>query len=617
MSITARVEFGGPDGSRRAASSVAGLGAIWVSAADRQIGSWLTRIDPATGTVDRTSALPDRMAPAELALGADGTLLAAGPFGPTLAGTVAPSGIVARIDPATGQVTAQAEVAVQRGIAAAHGAVWVSAGSSLIRLDPASLQVAATYPVSGIPDTACGLTVTERTGVTALRFLDPLTGSVTSTIDLGVGGGLLGDDPIDDGQSCVALGGPAAGSDASASLSTLDTLGAEPSMMVAWRSPGFRGEVRFAGGVFWLIEDGAMTPVDPYSLAPLGATWRLPPEVGDLSSWTLLGVSGTMWWVGPTEALRIGVAVPPMQALGRVTSEPWSGPFVPRSVTFDGTKNGVLVGATGSGAGAGVVATTDDGGRTWVQRLLESPPLTSVTERGPLLIAMAACRFDAPHGCQPTLLRSTDGGLDWVASGGPGIDAVELAPSGSAWAIEATGDGIAVSRDGGLTWQHRPSPCPPGTPAFRPSDISNPTASDVWLTCAGGGAMGSSDKALLRSTDGGAKWHTVFETTLTGGGGPQELLGGNASRIDFLADGTGWLWTGYGLYGTRDGGGTWRLLGFQEGSGALFMDGMHLDSATSGEVLIADVSGSGGVTLQRTVDGGTTWTTINRWPLNQ
>jgi hypothetical protein len=624
-SITARLDLGGPGGYRRTISAVAGGGTIWVSQY-QHVGAWLVRIDPVAGTVTRTSALPDQLAPAELALGDDGTLLAAGPVGLATGGVGTASGLVARIDLASGQVAARNQVPLQGEIAAGLGAVWVPGGSGLQRLNPASLKVTATFPVAGAPATRCGLSASETsngsgTTVSTLRYLDPQTGAVTATVDLGVGGHLLGDDPIDGGPNCVAVVGPPAGSDPTMTGSTLVELAAEPTMMIAAQSPRFRGEVRFAAGVFWLIEDGAMTPVDPLTLAPLGATWLLPAEVSDLASWTLLGSGRTLWWVGPTEALRVGVPIPPQAAIGQIAAQPWSGPFVPAALSFSDPDHGVLVGATGYGAGAGVVATTSDGGRSWTKRLLQSPPLYGVAARGALVLASAGCRIDAPPGCRSALLRSTDGGLTWTATREAGLDGLQLVSGGTAWAIDNTDRNpsvVASSRDGGRTWRRRASPCPTGVPGFTATGISFPTASDGWLACEGGVAMGSSDKALFRSSDGGATWQAVFHIRLDASGGANDaLIGGETVGIDFLADRTGWLWTGDGLFATGDGGTTWRLLGFADGAGGLYMNGMQMHSDTTGVVLVTDITTTPGrVTLQSTSDGGKTWTTIDAWPLN-
>lgn len=355
-------------------------------------------------------------------------------------------------------------------------------------------------------------------------------------------------------------------------------------------------------------------------LAPLGATWLLPAEVSDLASWTLLGSGQTLWWVGPSKALRVGIPIPPQEAIGQIASQPWSGAFVPAALAFRDLAHGVLVGSTGNGAGAGVVATTSDGGRSWTKRLLQSP-LYGVTAQGTLMLATAECRIDAPPGCRSAPLRSTDSGLTWTATGKTGLDGLQLASGGIAWAIDTTDPGssvVASSHDGGLTWQRRPSPCPTGVPSFYPTGISFATASEGWLACDGGAAMGSSGKALFHSSDGGATWQTVFDWPLDAPAGANVALwGGDDARIDFLADRTGWLWTGAGLFETQDGGATWRLLGFENGAGGLQMSDMDLLSNTTGVILVADITTTPyRLTLQSTSDGGKTWTTVDTWPLN-
>jgi photosystem II stability/assembly factor-like uncharacterized protein len=123
---------------------------------------------------------------------------------------------------------------------------------------------------------------------------------------------------------------------------------------------------------------------------------------------------------------------------------------------------------------------------------------------------------------------------------------------------------------------------------------------------------------LFHSSDGGATWQTVFEMTLDAPSGVNvALLGGDDARIDFLADRTGWLWTGDGLFETQDGGATWRLLGFEDGAGGLQMSDMDLLSNTTGVILVADLTMTPNrLTLQSTSDGGKTWTTVDIWPLN-
>jgi len=619
--ITTRIDLTGPTGFRQVTSAVTLGGTIWVTQY-QHVGAWLVRIDPVAGKITLTSTLPATIAPAELATGTDGSLWVATVAGAT-GGESTPNGTVARIDPTTGAVLAHTQLPVQGQIAPGKGVVWVPGGSGLQRLDAASLKVTTTFPAAGQPSTQCGLSVTQAPSTSTVRYLDPDTGSVTSTIDLGADGHLLGNDPVEGSDNCWALVGPPAGADPTTTGSTLAELGLENKMVVAGQSPPFQGDVRFAAGTFWLIANGTMTAIDPLTLAPLGPTWLLPTDVSDPSSWTLLEAGGTLWWVGLSEALRVGIPIPTKAAAGAFPAQPWSGPFTPVAAAFSDLDHGILVGATGTGAGAGVVATTTDGGRTWTKRLLASPPLFGVTVEGSLILATATCQIDAPPHCQSALLRSTDGGLTWTAVSN-GLDGVQLASASTAWAIFNStihDAGVASSRNGGRTWQRYRSPCPSGFPVFEPSGISFPTPTGGWLICDGGGAMGSSAKALFHTVDAGKRWRTLFVQSLGGGGvssGPanQALLGGDFAGIDFLADGTGWLTTGDGLFVTHDGGLSWRLLGFNDGGGGIQIDDMELLSATAGIVLVTDLTASPAqVTLQETTDAGSSWVTNATWPL--
>ena len=617
--ITARIDLTGPTGYRQVTSAVALGGAIWASQY-QHVGAWLVRIDPVAGRINLTTTLPYTIAPADLEAGSDGSLWVATVPGAT-GGEAPPNGTVARINPASGRVVAQVELPVQGQIAPGSGVVWVPAGTKLQRLDAATLKVTGTFPAAGQPATQCALSVTQIAATSTAVYLDPDSGNVTGTVDLGVDGRLLGNDPVEGTDNCWVLVGPSLGADPATTGSTLAEIGLENTMVVTAQSPPFQGDVRFAGGTFWLLANRTMTAIDPLTLAPLGPTWQLPSDVGDPTSWTLLGAGGTLWWVGPSEALRVGIQIPTKAAAGEISSRSWAGPFTPVAAAFSDLDHGILAGATGTEAGAGVVAMTSDGGRTWTKRLLASPPLFGVTFHGSLVLATAACQTDATSGCQTSLLRSTDGGLTWTAAS-DGLEGVELPSASTAWAIynpTIHTAGVASSPNKGRTWQRYRSPCPSGFPVFEPSGISFPTPTEGWLVCAGGGAMGSSAKALFHTVNAGKTWRTLFVQSLGAGGvssGPanEALLGGDYAGIDFLAVGTGWLTTGDGLFVTHDGGLSWRLVGFDDGAGGLQIHDMNLLSATTGIVLVTDLTASENlISLERTTDAGATWVTLTSW----
>jgi photosystem II stability/assembly factor-like uncharacterized protein len=214
--------------------------------------------------------------------------------------------------------------------------------------------------------------------------------------------------------------------------------------------------------------------------------------------------------------------------------------------------------------------------------------------------------------------------LTWTASRDTGLDHAQLTAGGVAWATynpTASDSGFASSTDGGATWARYPKPCPRGFPIFEPTGISFPTATDGWLACDGGGAAGSSAKALYHTTNGGRTWKTLFVQSLGAGGVPSGpandlLLGGDSTLLDFLANGTGWISTGDGLFVTHDGGLAWHLVGFDNGAGGLQIDAMDFVSANAGVVLVIELTAPANqISLERTTDAGLSWLTLTSWTL--
>jgi hypothetical protein len=133
------------------------------------------------------------------------------------------------------------------------------------------------------------------------------------------------------------------------------------------------------------------------------------------------------------------------------------------------------------------------------------------------------------------------------------------------------------------------------------------SASTKWQICNGGAAAGSGEKYLFRTTDDGATWSLISQTTLgmpTPQSGVGALPNGNgATALFFQNANDGWLGLsspGANFYKSTDGGMTWT-----EVPGvippAVPVRTITFSSATSGTVTTADGTWT-------TSDGGATWT---------
>jgi photosystem II stability/assembly factor-like uncharacterized protein len=128
----------------------------------------------------------------------------------------------------------------------------------------------------------------------------------------------------------------------------------------------------------------------------------------------------------------------------------------------------------------------------------------------------------------------------------------------------------------------------------------------VWQMCIGGAAAGSSEKLLFRTSDGGASWTLLSQTTL---GNPPlepgigELPNGNAAEALFFVDEQhGWLGLsspGQNLFRTDDGGVTWSEVPVLP-PGLPVLD-VSFSDARHGELTTPEGSWT-------TSDGGETWT---------
>jgi photosystem II stability/assembly factor-like uncharacterized protein len=203
---------------------------------------------------------------------------------------------------------------------------------------------------------------------------------------------------------------------------------------------------------------------------------------------------------------------------------------------------------------------THDGGRTWHAPALAGlgRPLAAVEALGVLggtVDALVAEGINPDDGGPSQLYASDVGRDDWrpvravgasgvggsfTASGGAGYAAFT---EESATAAGTTVAGVALyrSRDG-RNWTRRPAPPCPGTPAAA-------TGTELYLVCVDGAAAGSTGKLVYGSADGGRTWRHL--TSAPSGGD----LDGVAASPDTLL--VGWGGGDAGIYVSRDGGEHW------------------------------------------------------------
>jgi len=293
--------------------------------------------------------------------------------------------------------------------------------------------------------------------------------------------------------------------------------------------------------------------------------------------------------------------------------------FVPLGIAFWDSTHGIAVGTPTGGAdqGPGIVATTTDGGRTWVGGPVVAAPLIAVsTGAHGDAWAIGSCVAPSADGACPTSLNHTaDGGTTW-ASLGIAPRAVSFADASHGWAAvsDAPGGGILVSprlvatEDGGKSWHPIAQACAAwdDVAAVRFVDPAR-----GWVVCSAEGSGNMGPNATYETNDAGGTWTLRSELLLAG---PHVVIGrppsGPLQGAFFLRGGHGWVWEGRsGTERTRDGGATWKNAppGRPE---EVFVNSMWFVNDDRGFAL---VFADGATRLWITVDGGVNWAEVHTW----
>lgn len=284
--------------------------------------------------------------------------------------------------------------------------------------------------------------------------------------------------------------------------------------------------------------------------------------------------------------------------------------FVPESVAFWNEDDGLLAGWVyrykNSGQSDGAIAVTHDGGSSWHVSLKVPSPAREVS------VAPDGAAFATVGARSPKIVVSRDQGASWaVLPGSKGLSQPAFITATDGWAVKGGGEQLVRLSAAGV--RRVPDPCEPSV-----VDISFPAngGGRGWLACAGEPGAGNQPKEIYETNDGGASWEVRARCRpdkdpskeCTGGLGANGYLTG----ISFLPDGSGWLTEYRGtFYETSDGGLSWiPRLGFQAPEVAFGSGPWRVDDEL-GFVIEARPFG---VVLNRTQDGGESWSRLATFP---
>ena len=367
-----------------------------------------------------------------------------------------------------------------------------------------------------------------------------------------------------------------------------------------------------------------------------------------------LAVAGLLAFAAVHPAAHYGLPGLPLRGAVSAAAVPAS--FAPASASFVSARSGYVLGSVGCRprrACAARLAVTADGGRRWsftgapdvrVGGAVSSVVFASAADGwlyGPGLrytrdggarwrtvslggaveqVAASAGRVYAvvaPPGGKPEELFASPAGRDaWARAGRFTAARAILAVSGrAAWFASAstvgTGSTHVWATDDGARWQRYPLRCPDSGHgrakiAYGLTGMAAASAARVAFLCSGGAGLGSEPKEVLTSSDGGQIVHLAGQAPSAGDavgiavppGRPQVITLAANSGASFLDR-------------SADGGKTWTELQIPGTGGGPGLSSLSYPSPAVGWVVVGNPGEGSENWLLRTSDAGLSWHKIS------
>jgi len=338
--------------------------------------------------------------------------------------------------------------------------------------------------------------------------------------------------------------------------------------------------------------DRAVRASHQHPLATTAADTGLPSTL-DAATWTSIGPK-------PTDLGSTYVTA------GRVNA-----------IAIDPRDNNVVY----IGAAEGGVWKTTDGGINWKPLTDNEASLASgaiaidPTNPDTVYVGTGEENFASDSYYGAGILKSTNGGASWTNIVGPWvrttIGALAISPADSQILLASSRIGIYRSTDGAATWTQV-------MPGIGTSVVFDPTNGNIAYAAIGN-VNGSALNGVFRSTDGGQTWKQLT------GSGSSALPTSNVGRIEIaIAPSTPTtLYVGIsnsstssfgsllGIYKTTDSGNTWtnqNAPNICASVGQCWYDMTIRVHPKNPDIVFA----FGSLTMSRTLNGGSTWSSLNR-----